>query len=195
MDWNYRRVAKQAGIIIDRKRGDDMKNFPIEKARIQVVWPLLYVGIAAILCYGWAMEQNAQLAAPLILQFIMGLCLTGSFNVMSTMLVDLYPLSPATATAANNLVRCLVGAGGTAVIIQMVDAMGRGPCFTFVAAVVFFTSPLLWVEAKWGPKWREERRVRTEKRKEEKEARHSEVERKREEELPNSEEKIYIKKS
>ena len=92
-------------------------------------------------------------------------------KVMSTMLVDLYPLSPATATAANNLVRCLVGAAGTAVIIQMINGMGRGWCFTFIAAVIFVTSPLLWVELKWGPKWREQRRVRVEKREEEKEAR------------------------
>ena len=169
LDWNYRRVAKQARITVDRKRGDDMKNFPIEKARIQVIWPMLYIGIAAILCYGWVMEQRARLAAPLILQFIIGLCITGSFNVMSTMLIDLYPLKPSTATAANNLVRCLMGAAGTAVIIQMIDGMGRGWCFTFIAAVVFLTSPMLWVLVKWGPKWREERRVRVEKYAEEKE--------------------------
>ena len=168
MDYNYKRVAKAAGITVDRKRGEDMKNFPIEKARIQLIWPLLYTGIATILCYGWVLEKEAHLAAPLILQFIMGVCLTGAFNVMSTMLIDLYPLSPATATAANNLVRCLMGAAGTAVIGQMINGMGRGWCFTFIAAVVFVTSPLLWVELKWGPGWREERRVRVETHKEEK---------------------------
>ncbi|KAK3171030.1 hypothetical protein OEA41_003114 [Lepraria neglecta] len=102
--------AKQAGFKIDIKRGDNMRHFPLEKARIQVFIVPLYIGIAAILCSGWVMERNAPLAAPLVLSFIIGLCLTGSFNVMSTMLVYLYPLSPATATAANNLVRCLMGA-------------------------------------------------------------------------------------
>lgn len=166
MDFNYRRVAKQAGFKTDIKRGDDLRNFPIEKARIQVILPPLFVGIAAVLCYGWVLEQNAHLAAPLILQLIMGLTLTQSFNVLSTMLVDLYPLSPATATAANNLVRCWLGAAGTAVVNPMIDGMGRGWCFTFLAAVVLFCSPLLWVEVKWGPKWREERRLRIEKRRE-----------------------------
>lgn len=163
MDVNYKRVAKQAGFRIDLKRGDDMRNFPLEKARIQVFIIPLYIGIAAILCWGWVLEQNAPLAAPLVLSFIIGFCLTGSFNTMSTMLIDLYPLSSATATAANNLVRCWIGAAGTAVIIQMIDRMGRGWCFTFVAAVVFFTSPLLWAEMRWGPRWREERRVRVER--------------------------------
>ncbi|MCJ1277235.1 hypothetical protein MMC21_005045 [Puttea exsequens] len=163
MDFNYRRVAKQAGLRVDIKRGDDMRNFPLEKARIQVVIIPLYIGIAAIFCWGWVLEKNAHLAAPLVLTFIIGLCITGAFNVLSVMLVDLYPMKPATATAANNLVRCWMGAAGTAVIIPMINAMGRGWCFTFVAAVIFLTSPLLWAEMRWGSEWREQRRVREEK--------------------------------
>lgn len=171
MDRNYRRVAKAAGITIDRKRGDNMQDFPIEKARIQVAWPLLYVGLAALLGYGWVLEKKAHLAAPLILLFIVGVCVTGAFNILSVLLIDLHPLSPATATAANNLVRCFVGAAATAVIIQMINAMGRGWCFTFIAAMIFVTSPMLWVLMEMGPKWREARRVRVEKHKAEKEAR------------------------
>ncbi|MCJ1253733.1 hypothetical protein MMC24_001545 [Lignoscripta atroalba] len=163
VDWNYQRVATHAGIVIDRKRGDDMKDFPIEKARIQVVWIPLFVGIAATVCYGWVLEQDCQLAAPLVLTFIIGLCFTGAFNVLSTMLIDLYPQSSATATAANNLCRCLMGAAGTAIIVQMIDAMGRGWCFTFIALIVLFFTPMLWAEQKWGPKWREARRVRIQK--------------------------------
>ena len=163
MDMNYKRIAKQVGITIDVERGEDMRNFPIELARIQVIWVILYPGIAAILCYGWALQREANLAVPLVLLSIIGLSLTGTFNVVTVMLVDLYPSSPATATAASNLIRCLMGAAGTAVIIQIIDAMGRGWCFTFVAGVCFVTSPLLYVAVKWGPKWREERRVREEK--------------------------------
>ena len=160
MDMNYKRTAKRAGITIDIKRGDDLQNFPVELARIQVIWATLYPGIAAILGFGWALEREAPLAVPLVLLFIIGLSATAAFNVLSVLLVDLYPQSPATATAANNLVRCLMGAGATGVIIQMIDCMGRGWCFTFVAGVVFATSPMLWVNVRWGPRWREERRTR-----------------------------------
>ena len=80
MDMNYKRVAKNAGLRIDIKRGDDLRNFPLEKARIQVFIIPLYFGIAAILVWGWVLERNAPLAAPLVLSFIIGLCLTGSFN-------------------------------------------------------------------------------------------------------------------
>ena len=52
MDMNYKRVAKQAGFKINIKRGDDTRHFRLEKARIQVFIVPLYIGIAAILCWG-----------------------------------------------------------------------------------------------------------------------------------------------
>ncbi|KAK0650386.1 Quinidine resistance protein 1 [Lasiodiplodia hormozganensis] len=172
LDWNYRRTAARIGMTIDRKRGDDLRSFPIERARIEVAAPLLAVGLASLTAYGWVMDAETRLAAPLVLFFLIGLTLTGTFNVLNLMLVDFYPLSPATATAANNLVRCLMGAGGSAVVILMIKKMGRGWCFTFHALVVLAASPILWVLIKKGPGWREKRRVKAEevrRRKEEKE--------------------------
>jgi len=166
LDWNFRRVAAQCGIKIDKTKASALKDFPLERARIHVAFPLVMIGALTCLCYGWVLQVETNLAVPLVLQFIMGVSLTGSFNVMSVMLVDNYPMSPATATAGNNLVRCLMGAAGTAIIIYMIEAMGRGWCFTFIALVVIAVSPILWVLLKWGPKWREERRVRMEAQKE-----------------------------
>lgn len=34
MDWNYARVAKSIGFAIDRKRGDDLKDFPLERGML-----------------------------------------------------------------------------------------------------------------------------------------------------------------
>lgn len=169
-DWNFRRVAKNSGINIDKKRAFDLKDFPIEKVRMQVAWPLIVIGDAAMICYGWVMHVETNLAVPLILQFIIGVTWTAAFNAMSVMLIDLYPLSPSTATAANNLARCFMGAAGTAVIIQMINGMGRGWCFTFIASVVLTFSPILWVLMKWGPRWREARRLKMEEKNAEEDA-------------------------
>ncbi|KAK3991018.1 major facilitator superfamily domain-containing protein [Cladorrhinum sp. PSN332] len=171
LDANYRRVARKIGFTIDYKRGDDLSEFPIEEARIVPVYPVLFTGAAAVICYGWVLQAETHLAGPLVLLFVIGLCVTGSFSLLNTLVVDLYPQAPATAVAANNLVRCLFGAGGTAVIELMLKAMGRGWCFTFWAVVLVGFSPILWVLTKWGPEWREERRLRQieEKKKEEEE--------------------------
>ncbi|KAK4644097.1 hypothetical protein QC761_301760 [Podospora bellae-mahoneyi] len=160
LDHNYRRIARKIGFTIDYKRGDDLSNFPIEKARILPASPFLFAGVAAVICYGWVLHFETHVAGPLALVFLIGLCVTGSFSILNTLLVDLYPEAPATAVAAMNLVRCLFGAGGTAVIEYMLRAMGRGWTFTFWGLVLVLFSPILWVLTKWGPGWREERRVR-----------------------------------
>jgi MFS family permease len=160
LDFNYRRIARKIGFTIDYKRGDDLREFPIEKARLMPVYPILSAGIAAVICYGWVLQAELNLAGPLVLLFVIGLCVTGSFSILNTLIVDLYPEAPATAVAANNLVRCLFGAAGTAFIESMLRALGRGWTYTFWALVLALFSPILWLLTVRGPGWREERRVR-----------------------------------
>ena len=162
LDYNYKRVARQINFTIDRKHGDDLRKFPIERARLEIIWPFIILGLASVLCYGWVLEQRAHLAVILVLQFCIGIFLNGGFNILSTLVVDLYPQSPSTATAANNLVRCFMGAGGTGIIDLMLKGMGPGWCFTFISLVCMLASPMLWAELKWGPGWREERRAKEE---------------------------------
>jgi len=135
----------------------DTRHFPLERVRLPIALVLILIGNTTLLCYGWVLQVHAPLAVPLVLLFLIGYCIPGSFNCCSVALVDYYPTSPATATAGNNLCRCLLGAGEAAVIIQMIDTMGRGWCFTFIALVIYVTTPILWVLMRWGPKWREER--------------------------------------
>ncbi|KAL0944577.1 Quinidine resistance protein 2-like protein 3 [Colletotrichum truncatum] len=162
LDWNYRRIARKIGFTIDRRRGDDLSKFPIEKARLQPVYPAVAVGLVTLVAYGWVLHVETSVAAPLVLQCIIGITITGSFSVMNTLIVDLYPEAPATATAANNLIRCTMGAVGTAVIEYMIQGMGRGWCFTFIAALCAVLSPMLFWIVKKGPSWRNERRLREE---------------------------------
>ena len=160
LDWNYRRIAHKIGFAIDYRRGDDLSQFPIEKARIQPVYPFLIVGIGSVIAYGWVLQAETHLAGPLVLLFVVGLCITGSFSILNTLVVDLYPYAPATAIAANNLVRCLFGAGGTAVIEPMLQVMGRGWTYTFWALILVVFSPILLILSRSGPRFREERRLR-----------------------------------
>ncbi|KAF5022251.1 hypothetical protein F66182_5690 [Fusarium sp. NRRL 66182] len=155
LDWNYRRIAKKIGFTIDRKRGDDLRNFPIESARIQPVYPTLLLGVASLTAYGWALQVETSVAVPLVLVFLIGMFVPTSFSVVNTLIVDLNPKAPATATAANNLVRCLFGAAWAAAIEYMIQGMGRGWCFTFLALLNLATMPVLRLIDKRGMHWRE----------------------------------------
>ncbi|KAI1748459.1 chloramphenicol resistance protein [Xylaria castorea] len=156
-DWNFRRIARSMGVKIDRKRGNDMANFPVEKARIQVIFPLIFIGSGACIGYGWALERQVSVAVPLVLSFFIGLCVTWPFQIMNLLIVDSYPGAPATATAANNLVRCLTGAAATAAIQPIIRAIGQGWAYTLLALLFTIPSPVLLIIAKHGPKWRRER--------------------------------------
>ncbi|KAI1360859.1 chloramphenicol resistance protein [Xylaria arbuscula] len=160
-DWNFRRIAKKMGIALDRKRGVDMANFPVEKARIQLILPLLLIGAGACIGYGWALERQTSVAVPLVLSFFIGMCVTWPFQIMNLLIVDLYPTAPATATAANNLVRCLLGAASTASIEYIITGIGRGWAFTILAFLFLIQTPSLFIIQKHGPRWRRERIQRT----------------------------------
>ncbi|KAI1373262.1 MFS general substrate transporter [Hypoxylon crocopeplum] len=169
-DWNYRRIAKKMGLSIDRKRGNDLKGFPIEKARLQLVYPLVIAGAIVYIGFAWSLYYETHIAVPLVLSFFIGFCVTGPFQIINLLIVDLYPEAPATATAANNLCRCLSGAVATAVIQDIINAWGRGWAFTFIALLFTVFSPSLWVIQKYGPKWREERVERMKRAAEKREA-------------------------
>jgi hypothetical protein len=55
--------------------------FPIEKARLQVLPPLMFVYTACVIGYGWALESRSTIAVPLILQIV---CKFNSSSVLHT---------------------------------------------------------------------------------------------------------------
>ncbi|KAL2788130.1 major facilitator superfamily domain-containing protein [Aspergillus keveii] len=162
LDRNFRRLARLSNIPLEETRARNLQGFPIEKARLQVALPTLLMGSSTVIAFGWVLHFGVHIAAPTIILFFMGLTLTGAFNTVSTLLIDFYPMNAASATASNNFVRCLLGAGATALIDPMLKAMGRGWCFTFIALVMMSTAPLLLVIMHFGPSWREERQRKQE---------------------------------
>lgn len=75
-------------------------------------------------------------------------------------MIDLYPGASASATAVNNLMRCLIAAVGVAVVQTMVDSIMALWTFVLLAAVTLLTAPLLVVEMRWRVGWRLERAER-----------------------------------
>ncbi|KAF2704750.1 putative MFS transporter [Pleomassaria siparia CBS 279.74] len=173
LDWNFHRVALKSGISIDDKRSQSMADFQIERARLIIALPMAVLGAAALLCYGWVLEIDRPLSAVLVLQFVIGLSVTGAFKVMNVVIVDYrkfflqtsalpYPEDPATATAANNLMRCWSGGVANYLIIVMINAMERRWCFTFVSLVLLVSTSMLLVLLRYGPGWRKERTAKEE---------------------------------
>lgn len=82
---------------------------------------------------------------------------------MNVLIIDCNPFSSAAASAANNLVRCLLGAGGVAAVVPLLNKIGSGWTSTLIAAMWILFSSFWWAAIMWGPRWREEKRQRRER--------------------------------
>lgn len=164
LDWNFRREARLQGMPIHKNRQQDIGNFNIERARLSIALPMIYLGALSILAYGWVMQYRTSLAGPIVMLYFMGLTTSGSFNTLNTLVVDVNHQSAATAVAASNLCRCLMGAGTTAFVGPLIDAIGIGWTGTIVAAVWALFSPMLWLVYIRGLSWRKTKAAQKQQR-------------------------------
>lgn len=86
------------------------------------------------------------------------------------LMVDIYPGKPATATAANNVVRCLLGAAATAAIGPMTNAMGNGWAYTTLALLFVVSSAGPVATMKYGIKWRKVKKEKAARKQQAKDA-------------------------
>lgn len=170
MNKNFRRYATELGVPVDKTRETDLTNFPIERARLEIGLPLLAVGASVLLGWGWAMQERVSVAVPCVLLFLMGVSIVGFSNTTNTLLIDIYPYKAGATIAANNLVRCVIGAAASAAIQPMINALGAGWAFFIIGALFIVLSPMIFLVMWKGPAWRAEVAARDKKRKEKKEA-------------------------
>ena len=145
LDWYYKKI---------RNRNIESTEFPLEKARFNSVWIYSLLQIAAILIFGWTVEHSVHISIPIICTFVIGWTASSIQSAITTYLVDIYPSKGASATAALNFARCLIGAGGTAAILPIVNAINIGWAFTLVSGILLLSLSLIVIQIHFGPRWR-----------------------------------------
>jgi hypothetical protein len=80
--------------------------------------------------------------------------------VITTYLVDIFPRRSASATAAVNLARCLMGAGATASVNPTIAAIGVGWTFTLWTGLMALSLVFVAVEMRYGAIWRKRREAK-----------------------------------
>ncbi|KAL4955446.1 major facilitator superfamily domain-containing protein [Aspergillus filifer] len=160
LDMNFRREAKRQGLIIAKNKQQHLRRFDIERARLAVTLPFTYLSVAFVMGYGWVMQvwtvtgSTGSIAGTLVFVFLSGHSTSGSFSSLNTLIVDINAESPATAVAASNLFRCLLGAGAVAAATPLIERIGMGWMATLVAGIWVVMSPCLWVVYYRGFCWR-----------------------------------------
>ena len=158
MDWNYRVTAKKCGREVDKVAGDDLIDFPIERARARGSLFILAGYICTLAGYGWSTQVKSHVAVPLILQFILAAICTSFQQTYNALLVDVFPSRPSTAAAASNILRCTLSAAAVSVLEPIVRGIGRGWFFTMLSGVSGGGGIICyWVLITRGMHWRQAR--------------------------------------
>ncbi|KAL6243893.1 hypothetical protein RBB50_009327 [Rhinocladiella similis] len=164
IDWNYQRHARRLGITVVKGVRQDLTDFPIEKARIQVALPLLLSNGVFVIAYGWTVGHKISLAGPIIFLFFLGYCSIAAYQAMNVLMTDIWPGQAAAATAANNFVRCELGAAASAAISPMSKAFGQGWAYTFWALIYMAFAPALLIISRRGIQMRKAKKAREDKK-------------------------------
>ncbi|KAI5918752.1 major facilitator superfamily domain-containing protein [Camillea tinctor] len=157
LDWNYRKAASECAITITKNKDEDLTDFPIERARLQVSKFSVLGSAVLITAYGWLFQDHTPLAGPLVLQFFIGLSIQVIFTALNTLLVDVHRKCPSTAQAACNLVRCETAAGFLAALDAIVQTIGPGWCFVLFGGLTLVLFPMLFILECRGRLWRQKR--------------------------------------
>lgn len=169
LDWNFRRHAARAGMAISREKQQDLSSasFPLERARLESSIVALLVASASLLCYGWTMQPRGggaapvHLAVPLIFLFFQSAGAASAFSGFNNLIMDLNRDRPGAASAAMNITRCWLGAGGTAFASPLVATTGGvGWLGVVIPGIWLLFSPFVFIVLKNGPRWREEKKKR-----------------------------------
>ena len=158
INWNYRRHAKKLGLPVDKSRQNDLANFPIERARLEVALLPVYVTAAVMIAWGWALESRTSVAVPCVLAFVMGVVYMGVLNVFNTLITDLYRKQAGAAVAASWFIRCMMGAVMTSVIQPLILAVGSGWAYTIMGLSYVVFSPSILLIMRRGMTWRKKER-------------------------------------
>ena len=164
INWNYKRHCVKAGMPVQNSRQADLSNFPIEQARLEIGLPLLGLAAVCLISWGWVMQANVSPAGPAIISCLLGVGMIGFNNTTNALLIDIHLGKAGTATAANNVTRCLVGAGASAAVVPMINAMGVGWAFTLIGGIYVLCVPSLLLVQWRSIKWRKQKKEKDERK-------------------------------
>ncbi|KUI71601.1 MFS antiporter QDR2 [Cytospora mali] len=135
LDGAYRKARTKRGLSTDRIKGDELDNFPIEKARLVVMWIPMVVIVLCTVAYGWVLQYKL------------------SFN---TLLLDINHRSPLAASSSTGVVRYAFSAIIVAFIEDMFQSLGVGWSFTLITGFIVIGLGFLAIEYVQGTSWRQE---------------------------------------
>lgn len=107
-----------------------------------------------LIMYGWTADKGVHWIAPMIGTGIMGFGMMGIYMSVQTYLVDAYSAHAASVTAANAVLRSVLGAVVPLFGLELYDALGLGWGNTLLGLILVALAPVLWAFSVFGERIR-----------------------------------------
>lgn len=161
---DYEIISRQYRIenyILDFKPIDAKKhlNFPIEQARLRNIRPFILTFIGVVGGYGFSTRRF--LAISLLLQFFIAGSATGILRLNALLAEDLYHGEASSINMVINSFRLLFAALWVGIIQFIILGIQAKFAFLLLSMLVLLFSPLLFIQFRYGMKWRLDREART----------------------------------
>lgn len=163
LDYNFRRHGHRVGLHFTKRKQPsigEMEQMPIEKARLQIVWPACALGAIWLILYGWSLSLRLHIAVPIIAMSLFSITMGLAFGTIFVLVVDLHQNRAATASAAASLIKCAFTAAASASVEPMLTSLGDGWTFTLIGTSYFAVLPLSWICMQKGIAMRKARRAK-----------------------------------
>ncbi|KAI9663534.1 MAG: hypothetical protein M1831_002543 [Alyxoria varia] len=147
-------VGRASDAILKKKAAQepDGKAKPEHRLPPLVFGPVLIA--AGLFGYGWTVEKGVHWSAPIILTSLIGVGMIVTFMPTMTYLIDAFGRYSASASAANNSFRCLVGAVLPLAGQPMYDSLGLGWGNSLLAFIALAMIPIPFLFLRYGERIR-----------------------------------------
>ena len=130
---------------------------------------------ACMLVYGWSVDkQVGGVPLPVAAMFVQGVAQLFCFPSLNTYCLDVMQSKGRSAevVAGNYMIRYAFAAGGSAVCLPAIEAIGVGWFSTISAGFLIVSAAGVWATTVWGEGWRKAVDKRKRKQKRDKDAEH-----------------------
>lgn len=148
--------------LIKRRKARGLEHQPELRLHLIISVPSALTLGLGLICYGWTADQHIHWIAPMIGTGIMGFGMIGIFMSVQTYLVDVYTTYAASVTAANAVLRSLLGALLPLCGLQLYESIGLGWGNTLLGLIALLLAPVPWMFYLYGGRIRQSPTFRVE---------------------------------
>lgn len=148
--------------LIQRRQAEGREPEPEQRLHPMLTVPAALTLPLGLIMYGWTADQGVHWIAPMIGTGIMGFGMIGIFMSAQTYLVDAYTAHAASVTAANAVLRSLLGALLPLCGLQLYDSLGLGWGNMLLGLLALVLAPVPLLLFHFGRRIRESPKFRKE---------------------------------